>query len=175
MPGGYGYSSSSGGASPGGYQRSFSDGFDEGVPRLNMVFLTGYLGQDPKPKYFDSGRVVLNLSLAVKREYHPLERKALGIVQGEEETDWFQLEMWNRDAEYAAKVCKKGGRVGVTGGLSLQSWIDREGNDRTTVKILVQNLEVLDSRAEQAMRSDRSDSNLWESERLEKMDAAASA
>lgn len=45
----------------------------KGVPRLNIVFLTGYLGQDPKPKYFDSGRVVLNLSLAVKREYHPLE------------------------------------------------------------------------------------------------------
>ena len=42
------------------------------------------------------------------------QRKALGIVHGEEETDWFQLEMWNRDAEYAAKVCKKGGRVGVT-------------------------------------------------------------
>ncbi|CAM9251085.1 unnamed protein product, partial [Hapterophycus canaliculatus] len=84
------------------------------IPRLNTVFLTGYLGQDPKPKYFDSGKVVLNLSLAVKREYHPIERKALGIVYGEEETDWFQLEMWNRDAEYAAKVCRKGGRVGVT-------------------------------------------------------------
>lgn len=37
------------------------------------MFLTGYLGQDPKPKYFDSGKVVLNLSLAVKREYHPIE------------------------------------------------------------------------------------------------------
>lgn len=47
--------------------------FSQGVPRLNTVFLTGYLGQDPKPKYFDSGKVVLNLSLAVKREYHPLE------------------------------------------------------------------------------------------------------
>lgn len=47
--------------------------FSQGIPRLNTVFLTGYLGQDPKPKYFDSGKVVLNLSLAVKREYHPLE------------------------------------------------------------------------------------------------------
>lgn len=46
---------------------------DQGIPRLNTVFLTGYLGQDPKPKYFDSGKVVLNLSLAVKREYHPIE------------------------------------------------------------------------------------------------------
>lgn len=45
----------------------------KGIPRLNSVFLTGYLGQDPKPKYFDNGKVVLNLSLAVKREYHPLE------------------------------------------------------------------------------------------------------
>lgn len=41
------------------------------------------------------------------------QRKAYGIVYGEEETDWFQLEMWNRDAEYAAKICSKGGRVGV--------------------------------------------------------------
>lgn len=46
---------------------------NQGVPRLNTIFLTGYLGQDPKPKYFDSGKVVLNLSLAVKREYHPIE------------------------------------------------------------------------------------------------------
>ncbi|CAM9914379.1 unnamed protein product [Pylaiella littoralis] len=153
--------------------REFSDGFGEEVPRLNTVFLTGYLGQDPKPKYFDSGRVVLNLSLAVKREYHPIERKAFGVLYGEEETDWFQLEMWNRDAEYAAKVCKKGGRVGVTGSLSLNAWIDREGKDRTTAKILVQNLEILDSRAEQAERLDRSDANLWESERLQKLDAAA--
>lgn len=37
----------------------------------------------------------------------------------------------------------------------------------------VQNLELLDSRAEQAQRSDRSDANLWESERLQKSDAAA--
>jgi len=43
-----------------------------------------------------------------------IQRKALGVQYGEEETDWFQLEMWNRDAEYAAKVCKKGGRIGVT-------------------------------------------------------------
>ena len=37
----------------------------------------------------------------------------------------------------------------------------------------VQNLELLDSRAEQAQRSDSNDSNLWESERLQKADAAA--
>lgn len=47
--------------------------FSQGIPRLNTVVLTGYLGQDPKPRYFDSGKVVLNLSLAVKREYHPIE------------------------------------------------------------------------------------------------------
>lgn len=37
----------------------------------------------------------------------------------------------------------------------------------------VQNLELLDSKAEMAMRSDKSDANLWESERLEKASAAA--
>lgn len=48
------------------------------------------------------------------------------MAYGEEETDWFQLEMWNRDAEYAAKVCKKGGRVGVTVSSAVHR-LDREG------------------------------------------------
>lgn len=43
----------------------------------------------------------------------------------------------------------------------------------SSLPLQVQNLELLDSRAEQAQRSDRSDANLWESERLQRSDAAA--
>ena len=72
--------------------------FDEHLPKINTITLVGRVGNAPEPRYFDDGKVVLNLSLAVKRKHHPLERKVREIRSGEEETDWFSLEFWGRDA-----------------------------------------------------------------------------
>lgn len=58
--------------------------FDEHLPKLNTVTLVGRVGNDPEPRYFDDGKVVLNLSLACTRKYHPLERKVRNIRSGEE-------------------------------------------------------------------------------------------
>ncbi|KAG5188527.1 hypothetical protein JKP88DRAFT_197777 [Tribonema minus] len=129
-----------------------SSGFAESIPKLNAVLLTGRLGQDPVARYFDDGKCVVQLSLAVKREYHALERKAMGIRYGEEETDWFQLELWSREAEYAMKVAAKGLRVGIEGSLVIDCWEDQEGEERATAKVIVSNMEVLETKAEIAMR-----------------------
>lgn len=67
--------------------------WDDRIPRFNTVHLTGRIGNDAEPRYFDDGKVVLNLSLAVRRKYHWLERKHLDIKYGEEETDWYTLEV----------------------------------------------------------------------------------
>ena len=84
--------------------------WDENVPGVNIVTLSGRVGNKPEPRYLNDGKCVLNLSLAVKRKYHPLERRALNIT--EDETDWFALEIWGRDAEYASKFITKGARIG---------------------------------------------------------------
>jgi Single-strand binding protein family len=68
--------------------------WDERVPRFNTIHLTGRIGSDPEPRYFDDGKVVVNVSLATKSKYHSLERQALQIRSGEEETDWYGLEIW---------------------------------------------------------------------------------
>ena len=91
--------------------------FEDHIPQLNIVTLVGRVGSAPEPRYFDDGKVVLNVSLAVKRKYHPLERKVRNIKYGEEETDWFALEVWGRDAEYMGKYVSKGARIGITGSL----------------------------------------------------------
>lgn len=66
-------------------------GWDERVARLNTIHLVGRVGNAPEPRYFDDGKIVLNLSLACRRKYHYAERGALGIRSGEEETDWYGL------------------------------------------------------------------------------------
>lgn len=127
--------------------------FDEHLPKINTVSLVGRVGNDPEPRYFDDGKVVLNLSLAVKRKYHPLERKVREIRSGEEETDWFPLELWGRDAEYVANYVEKGTRLGITGSLAMDGWIDkRTGEQRRKPKIVVRHTDILESKAEAELR-----------------------
>ena len=127
--------------------------FEAFIPKINSVTLVGRIGQNPEPRYFDDGKVVLRLSLAVKRKYHPLERQARNIAYGEEETDWFNLELWGRDAEYAGRYVTKGARVGITGSLNVDTWNDKvTGDPRKSNKIVVKHLDILESRAEAELR-----------------------
>jgi single-strand DNA-binding protein len=127
--------------------------WDNRLARFNRVALTGRVGNDPDPKYFDDGKVVLNLSLAVRRKYHGAERKAFDIKTGEEETDWYGLEIWGRDAEYAAKYVTKGARIGVVGSLQVDEWSDRDtGEPRNAAKIIVKDLDILETKAESELR-----------------------
>jgi len=127
--------------------------WEDYLPKLNMVTLSGRIGKDPEPRYFEDGKVVVNLSLACKRKYHPLERLARDIKSGEEETDWFGLEIWGRDAEYAARYVSKGMRVGITGSLVIDTFTDKTtGGQRTSPKIIVKHLDILETRAESELR-----------------------
>ena len=127
--------------------------WDERIAQFNRVVLVGRVGNDPDPRYFDDGKVVLNLSFAVRRKYHGLERKAYNIKSGEEETDWYGLEIWGRDAEYAAKYVTKGARIGVVGSLQLDEWTDKAtGEQRNAAKIIVKDLDILETRAESELR-----------------------
>ena len=59
-----------------------------------------------------------------KRTINPLEHRACKIRSGEEETDWWQLDLCGRDAEYASRYVDKGCRLMVTGSLQIDSWTD---------------------------------------------------
>mmetsp|Transcript_7143 Transcript_7143/g.15394 ORF Transcript_7143/g.15394 Transcript_7143/m.15394 type:complete len:312 (+) Transcript_7143:85-1020(+) len=127
--------------------------FDEYVPKLNSVTLVGRTGNNPEPRYFDDGKVVLNLPLAVRRKYHPLERKVRNLSYQDDETDWFPLEFWGRDAEYVTKYVEKGTRIGVTGVLAMDGWVDKmSGEPRRKAKIVVRHIDILETRAESELR-----------------------
>ncbi len=103
---------------------------------LNLVTLVGRAGRDPEVKYFESGSVVCNLTLAVDRR-----RK------NSEEPDWFSLEIWGKTAEVAANYVRKGSLIGVTGTLKLEHWQDRgTGMARSKPVIRVDRLELLGSK-----------------------------
>jgi single-strand DNA-binding protein len=86
----------------------------------NSVVLVGRTGQDPEIKYFESGSVKARFSVAVDRNFSK-ENKI---------TDWFNVEVWGRQAEFVGEWVKKGQLLSVTGQVEVQQWTDQAGNLR---------------------------------------------
>jgi single-strand DNA-binding protein len=102
---------------------------------INSVTLVGRAGRDPEVKYFESGTVVANLTMAVNRRNR------------NDEPDWFNLEIWGKQAQVAADYVKKGSLIGITGSFKLDSWKDRNtGEDRSKPVVRVDRLELLGSK-----------------------------
>ena len=102
---------------------------------INSVTLVGRAGRDPEVRYFESGTVVANLTMAVNRRSR------------DDEPDWFNLEIWGKQAQVAADYVKKGSLIGVTGSFKMDSWKDRNtGEDRNKPVVRVDRLELLGSK-----------------------------
>jgi len=137
--------------------------WDERVARFNNLHLVGRVGNNPEPRYFDVGNVVVNLNLACERNYHYAEKQAGEDFQDEdhkgrgEPTDWYGLEIWGSTAEFATKYVDKGARIGVIGSLQIDEWNDKEtGEKRTRAKCIVRELDILETRAEADLRRSNS-------------------
>jgi single-strand DNA-binding protein len=97
----------------------------------------GHVGSDPDVKYFESGKVKCNLTLAVNRK----------SSKSDEPPDWFNLEMWDKTAEIAANYVKKGRLIGIQGSLKIETWSDRNtGANRSKPVIRVDRLDLLGSK-----------------------------
>ena len=102
---------------------------------INSVTLVGRAGRDPEVRYFESGTVVANLTMAVNRRNR------------EDEPDWFNLEIWGKQAQVAADYVKKGSLIGITGSFKMDSWKDRNtGETRSKPVVRVDRLELLGSK-----------------------------
>jgi single-strand DNA-binding protein len=100
----------------------------------NAVTLVGRAGQDPEVRYFESGTMVANFTLAVKG-------------RSRDETHWFNLEIWGKQAQVAADYVRKGSLLGIIGSFKLDRWTDRtSGEERTKPVIRVDRLELLGNR-----------------------------
>ncbi|HAA28030.1 MAG TPA: single-stranded DNA-binding protein [Cyanobacteria bacterium UBA8553] len=103
---------------------------------LNVVNLVGRVGGEPEVKYFESGSVKCNLTLAVNRR-----------TRNSDQPDWFNLELWGKTAEVAANYVHKGSLIGVQGALKIETWSDRTtGTNRSKPVIKVDRLDLLGSK-----------------------------
>ena len=104
---------------------------------LNSVSVIGNLGQDPDVRYTQQGLAVANLNIAVSEHY----RDSNG--ESQKRTHWFRAAAFGRTAEIAGEYLKKGSKVGISGQLVQRTWQDDQGNNKSSVEIRINQLELI--------------------------------
>lgn len=107
---------------------------------INKVILIGNLGKDPESKSFANGGSLTNATLATSESWKDKE----GAQQ--EHTEWHNLVFNNKLAEIAAQYLKKGSKIYVEGSLRTRKWQDKNGQDRYTTEVRVNEMQMLDGR-----------------------------
>ena len=107
---------------------------------VNKVILIGNLGGDPEVRYTPDGVAVANFSLATTESWK--DRSG----ERQERTEWHRLVQWRQLAEIAKNYLSKGSKLYVEGKLQTRSWDDQNGQKRYTTEVVVNEMEMLDSR-----------------------------
>lgn len=99
----------------------------------NSITLVGNLPRDPEIRFTATGRAVASFSMGVGRRYQ---------VNGEwqEQTSWFNVTAWGQLGENAAATLVKGSRVVVTGRLEQREYTSREGEKRTAIDVVADDI-----------------------------------
>ena len=99
----------------------------------NSITLVGNLPRDPEIRFTATGRAVASFSMGVGRRYQ---------VNGEwqEQTSWFNVTAWGQLGENAAATLVKGSRVVVTGRLEQREYTSREGEKRTAIEVVADDI-----------------------------------
>ncbi|MGE0129308.1 MAG: single-stranded DNA-binding protein [Blastocatellales bacterium] len=99
--------------------------------------ITGRLGQDPVLNYTNGGTPVVNLSVASNRQKKDAGGEKINLA------DWYRISMFGRNAEIIAEYAKKGSALAFNGRLQVDSYIDREGVERTSVCLIADCFEFM--------------------------------
>jgi len=104
---------------------------------LNKVFLIGNLTRPPELRYTPSGTPVVDLRLAVNRNY---------TTQGgdkREETCFLTVVVWGKQAESCGEYLDKGSPVLIEGRLQTREWEAKDGQKRTVVEVVAERVQFM--------------------------------
>ena len=97
----------------------------------NTVTVVGNLTRDPELRFTPSGQAKASFGLAVNRRWMNRQTQ-----EWEEATSFFNIVAWGDMGENASESLPKGARVIVTGRLEQRSYETQEGEKRSVVEIV---------------------------------------
>ena len=106
---------------------------------FNKVILIGNMVADPELKTTPSGVNVCSFRIAVGRKFtKPNEPQ---------QTDFIDIVAWRAQAEFVAKYFSKGKPILVCGSIQSRNWQDKDGNKRTTVEVIADEVSFVERKS----------------------------
>lgn len=105
--------------------------------RMNKVLIAGNLTRDPVVRKTPKGLAVADLGLAVHDGYQGKNGDT------EESTCFVDVVAWDKYAESCGEFLRKGSPVLVEGRLHFEQWKDKEGQNRTKLKVTADRVQFL--------------------------------
>lgn len=103
---------------------------------INRVTIIGHLTRDEELKYTPGGMAIGNVSIAINRR----------VKKGQEwvdEANYFDVVIFGKQAESLKKFLTKGKQIAVDGFLKQERWTDQNGQNRSAVKIIANDVQLL--------------------------------
>lgn len=104
---------------------------------VNVVVITGNLTRDPELKHLPNGTPVVEMGVAVNG------RRQDAGGNWVDKPNFFDVKVYGRRAETVAQYLEKGSGVAVDGRLDWRSWETAEGQKRSKVEIVADNVQFL--------------------------------
>jgi single-strand DNA-binding protein len=105
------------------------------MPTDNAVVLVGNVTRDPELRFTNTGQATATFGLAVNRRWQNRQTQ-----EWEEATSFFDVVCWREMAENVSETLTRGARVIVTGRLEQRSWETAEGDKRSKVEVVADEL-----------------------------------
>ncbi len=117
---------------------------------INQVIIMGNLTRDPELRSTPNGQSVCSFSLALNRSYKDQSG------EWQDATDYIDVTAWAGLGERVSQYLTKGRRCLVTGRLQSRSW-EQDGQKRSKVEVLANDVTFLDSRGGESSPNEPSD------------------
>lgn len=107
------------------------------MANFNKVILLGNLTRDVELRYTANNTPVAGWGMAINRKW----KNQQGEQQ--EEVVFVDLDAFGRVAEVVNQYVRKGDPLLIEGRLKLDQWQDRDGNNRSKLKVVVESVQLL--------------------------------
>ena len=101
---------------------------------MNRICLTGRITKDLELRCTGTGKDVVSYQLAVRRD--------------KDTTDFINCTTFGEFSKILCDYCQKGDLIGVEGRLQINSYTDKDGNNRTSYDVLTDKIDFLQTKKE---------------------------
>lgn len=104
---------------------------------MNNIIVMGRLTRDPELRYIPAtGKAVCNITVAVNRRFK------------KDETDFFNVTVWDKQGENVANYLAKGSQCIIKGSMQQRNYTDKEGKKVYAWDLMADEVEFIGGKAE---------------------------